>query len=429
MKRLLLFLTVLLAITTFVYASGVPEEGEEGPIIFATSQPLTGQFSIPGEKHLDGYRLAVQLINENGGLLGREVELLSTDNQSDPDVALNQFERFINVENADVLLGSFSSLITFPTTSTTEQARKVHPIPSAAALRVYERGYDYIFYFQPNAAEYIGNTPVEMMLDLVPGGRQPSTAAIIYADDFFTNSIANGLLGGEVSIPGSDRVIDLSPSVIDEAGLEVVYQEQWPPGYSDWVTLANSIKSSGAEMLFLLANSPDDGIQLIRAMQTVDYQPMAIYSSQGSQREWQEELGGAVNGLMTHASWHPQADFAGTFLGGEFSNQDFIEAFEAEYGRSPDEDEAIPFAVAMGMEQAIRATGSTDNTVIRDWLAARTEDDPVQTILGPFYWDDRGLPIGKPFIMVQWQEEELEFVYPKGQFPGVEDLVWPRPEW
>lgn len=429
MKKWLVCLLVLLAVGGVVFASGAQEEEESGPIVFATSQPLTGQFSIPGEKHLDGYRLAVKLINESGGLLGREVELVSTDNQSDPDVAMNQFERFINVEDADILLGSFSSLITFPTTSLTEQARKIHPIPSAAALRVYERGYDYIFYFQPNAAEYIGSTPVEMIQDLVPGNRQPETAAIVYADDFFTNSIANGLLGGEVSIPGTDTVIDLSPSVLDEAGLELVYEEQWPPGYSDWITLANSIKSTQADMLFLLANSPDDGIQLIRAMQTVDYQPMAIYSSQGSQREWQTELGSAVNGLMTHASWHPQADFAGQFLGGEFSNQDFIEAFEEEYGRSPDEDEAIPFAVAMGMEQAIRATGSTDNTVLREWLDSRTADDPVGTILGPFYWDDRGLPIGKPFIMVQWQDESLEFVYPRGQFPGVQDLVWPRPEW
>lgn len=429
MKKWLLSLAVLLTAGAFLFASGAGEEEEGGPIVFATSQPLTGQFSIPGEKHLDGYRLAVELINESGGLLGREVELVSTDNQSDPDVAMNQFERFINVEDADILLGSFSSLITFPTTSLTEQARKIHPIPSAAALRVYERGYDYIFYFQPNAAEYIGSTPVEMIRDLVPGNQQPETAAIVYADDFFTNSIANGLLGGEVSIPGTDTVIDLSPSVLEEAGLELVYQEQWPPGYSDWITLANSIKSSQAEMLFLLANSPDDGIQLIRAMQTVDYQPMAIYSSQGSQREWQTELGSAVNGLMTHASWHPQADFTGRFLGGEFSNQDFIDAFEEEYGRTPDEDEAIPFAVAMGMEQAIRATGSTDNTVLREWLDARTEDDPVETILGPFYWDDRGLPIGKPFIMVQWQDESLEFVYPRGQFPGVQDLLWPRPEW
>ena len=429
MKRISIVLVLVLFAASFAFSSGQEEAAEDGPIQIGTSLPLTGQFSITGEKHREGYQHAVNLINQNGGLLGREVELRVRDNQSDPDIAMSQFERFINVDNVEMIFGTFSSLITFPTSSVTEQAGMVHPIPSAAALRIYERGYEYLFYFQPNAAEFIGSTPVDMMNDLVSSGDTPETAAVVYADDFFTNSIAAGLLGEVVEIPGSNETVDLSPGVVEEAGVEIVYEEQWPQGYSDWINLANSIKSSEAEMLFLLANSPDDGIQLMRAMQTVDYQPMAIYSSQGSQREWQEELGSAVDGLMTHASWHPQANFTGNFLGREFTNQEFMDTFEEAYGQIPDEDAAIPFALAMGMEQAVRAVGTTDNDAIRDWFNERTEDDPVQTILGPFHWDDRGLPIGKPFIMVQWQDEELEFVYPRGQFPGVEDLVWPKPEW
>ena len=429
MKRISIVLVLVLFAASFAFSSGQEEAAEDGPIQIGTSLPLTGQFSITGEKHREGYQHAVNLINQNGGLLGREVELRVRDNQSDPDIAMSQFERFINVDNVEMIFGTFSSLITFPTSSVTEQAGMVHPIPSAAALRIYERGYDYLFYFQPNAAEFIGSTPVDMMDNLVASGDTPETAAVVYADDFFTNSIAAGLLGEVVEIPGSNETVDLSPGVVEEAGVEIVYEEQWPQGYSDWINLANSIKSSEAEMLFLLANSPDDGIQLMRAMQTVDYQPMAIYSSQGSQREWQEELGSAVDGLMTHASWHPQANFTGNFLGREFTNQEFMDTFEEAYGQIPDEDAAIPFALAMGMEQAVRAVGTTDNDAIRDWFNERTEDDPVQTILGPFHWDDRGLPIGKPFIMVQWQDEELEFVYPRGQFPGVEDLVWPKPEW
>ncbi len=65
----------------------------------------------------------------------------------------------------------------------------------------------------------------------------------------------------------------------------------------------------------------------------------------------------------------------------------FLDAFQAKYGAEGGEDEAIPFALCQGIEQAVRATESTDNTVLRDWLAARTVDDPVKTILGDFYWD------------------------------------------
>jgi branched-chain amino acid transport system substrate-binding protein len=90
----------------------------------------------------------------------------------------------------------------------TEQAGMVHPIPSAAALRIYERGYEYLFYFQPNAAEFIGSTRVDMMNDLVASGDTPETAAVVYADDFFTNSIAAGLLGEVVEIPGRRHPAD-----------------------------------------------------------------------------------------------------------------------------------------------------------------------------------------------------------------------------
>jgi ABC-type branched-subunit amino acid transport system substrate-binding protein len=127
------------------------------PIVIGTSLPLTGEFSITGTKHQAGYQLCVDLINQAGGLLGRPVELIVSDNQSDVDTTLAQFERFINVDKVNLIFGTFSSKLTFPASAITELAKYLHPIPSAAALRVYERGFKYLVYFQPNAAEYIGH--------------------------------------------------------------------------------------------------------------------------------------------------------------------------------------------------------------------------------------------------------------------------------
>jgi branched-chain amino acid transport system substrate-binding protein len=407
-----------------------PTAPQGEPIKIGASLPLTGSFSIPGSKHGDGYQLCVDLINDGGGLLGRPVELIISDNQSDAETIMTQFERFINVDRVDLIFGTFSSLLTFPASALTEQAELVHPNPSGAALRIFERGFDYMFYFQPNAAEYIGKTPVELIENLVPDGEKPETVALVYADDFFANGIAAGLMGEEITVAGTDRVVSLAPGGFAEIGLEVVYKEQWPEqGFSDWLTLANSIKTANADVLFALVTSPDEGIQLIRALQTIDYQPKGIYMSQGSQSEFLDELGTAVNGLLTHASWHPLANFTGKLNGEDFTNEMFLAAFREKYGREADEDEAIPFSLCQGMEQAVRATNSTDNKVLREWMIARTAEEPVSTILGDFYWDERGLPVDKPFIMVQWQNEELKFVYPQDAFPGIVDLVWPKPEW
>jgi branched-chain amino acid transport system substrate-binding protein len=112
--------------------------------------------------------------------------------------------------------------------------------------------------------------------------------------------------------------------------------------------------------------------------------------------------------------------------GQPFSNQDFVDSFQAAFGTIPDEDSAIPFAVCQGIEQAIIGAGSTDNAAMGDWLKARTKDEPVRTILGRFNWDSVGLPDDKPFLMTQWNGGELQFVYPTDEFDGVSKMTFPK---
>ncbi|MPZ88918.1 MAG: ABC transporter substrate-binding protein [Nitriliruptorales bacterium] len=391
-------------------------------------------FSVPGSKHQDGYEFCVDLINEAGGLLGRPVELVITDNRSDTETGVSQYERLINAENVDLLFGTFSSLLTFPTSAVAEQAGMLYPVPSGGALQIWARGFENIFYFQQQPAEFLGESAMEAFShysdeDVVSEGDLPQTASVVYAEDFFAAAFAAGLLGGQVAVEGTEEVVDLSPGFLAEAGIEVVMDEQWPEGYSDWLSLANSIRAADADLLAVGTASPDEAVEVVRSLQTVGYQPQAVYMSQGTQSEFQENLGEAANGVLAYSSWHPAAQYEGTLAGEPFSNQDFIEQFTAAYDRAPDEDEAIPFAVCQGMEQAVAGAGTTDNAAIRDWLRSRTEEDPVETVLGPYYWDERGLPIDRFPILTQWQDGALEFVYPVDEFPGVADLAHPKPEW
>ncbi len=403
------------------------------PIRIGTSLPLTGNFAIAGAKHRDGYQLCVDLINERGGLLGRPVEILVQDNRSDTETVVSQYERFINVDKVDLLFGTFSSLLTFPSSAVAERARMVYPVPSGGALRIWERGFKFIFYFQQNAVEYIGKAPVNMLLTyrdqgLISEDDFPKTAAVVNADDFFGNAIATGLLGGKVEVPGTGKVIDFAPGFLAEAGIEVVFSQTWPEGFSDWNTLANAIKDSQADALFAATASPDEGIELVRALKAIGYQPKFLYMSQGTQSEFYEALGKDAEGIVIHSSWSPYVNYEGLLAGERFTNEDFKRIFKERFGRDPDEDEAIPFAVCQGMEQAVRAVGSTDNAAIRDWLAARTAEEPVKTVLGDFHWDERGLPIGRDYVILQWQNGELKAVYPLDT-PGRVDLLWPKPAW
>jgi branched-chain amino acid transport system substrate-binding protein len=408
-------------------------EAEGEPIVAATSLPLTGDFSIPAQKHLDGYQLCVDLINDRGGILGRPMELEFEDNQSDQEIAVTQTERM--VAEADILFGTFSSLLTGPTSAIAEQNGMVYPVPSGGAQRIWERGFQNIFYFQAQPAEGIGTAAVNALLyyrdeGLISEEDFPETAAVVYADDPFAAAGRNGLAGGTVNDPATGDVLaDLAPGYLADAGIEIVFDEQWPVGFTDWTTFANSIAGSGAESVWAATASVDEAISLVQALQQVGHQPSFVWMSQGAQVEFLDELGDPANHITMHTVWHPSAEFTGLLAGEEYTNQDFQADFEAAYGRAPDEDEAIPFAVCQGMEQAILGVGSTDNAAMAAWLSERTEADPVRTVLGDFYWDERGLPIGRDYILNQWQDGTLEFVYPVGEGLDTVDLVFPKAEW
>ncbi len=393
------------------------------------SLPITGGLSVSGEKHKRGYELCTKLINQAGGILGRQVELIVSDNRSDPATAINQYERFINVDKVDAVYGTFSSRLTFPVGAILSKYNMVHAVPSGGALRIYEQGYKNLFYFQVSAAEYTGKDVVAVIKDLVAAGEGPKTAAIVSADDFFANAIAAGLLGEKVKDPATDKQIaDLAPGYLADAGIEVVMREKWPEeGFNDWLNLANSIKRSGAEMIIGLTASAEEAVQLTRSLKTVGATPKLVYLSQGAQAEFIEGVGrNAADGVMIHTTWHKDVPFESTLAGKPFNNADFVKAFEIEYGVEPDEDSAIPFAVCQGIEQAITGAGATDNAKMGEWLHARTRDEPVRTVLGRFAWDERGLAKDKSHIMTQWHDGELKFVYPTGEFEGVVPFSYPK---
>ncbi|WP_439632061.1 amino acid ABC transporter substrate-binding protein [Shinella sp.] len=393
------------------------------------SLPITGGLSVSGEKHKRGYDLCTKLINQAGGILGRQVELIVSDNRSDTATAINQYERFINVDKVEAVYGTFSSRLTFPVASILSKYNMVHPIPSGGALRIYEQGYKNLFYFQVNAAEYTGKDVSNVIKQLIPAGTAPKTVAVVSADDFFANAIAAGLLGQKVVDPATDKEIaDLAPGYLADAGIQVVMEEKWPDeGFNDWLNLANSIKRSGAEMVVGLTASAEEAVQLTRALKTVGATPKLVYLSQGAQVEFIESVGNqSAEGVMIHTIWHKDAPFQSTLAGKPFGNADFVKAFEAEYGVEPDEDSAIPFAVCQGIEQAIVGAGTTDNAKMGEWLHARTKENPVRTLLGDFSWNDVGLPVDKSHIMTQWQGGQLKFVYPTGVFEGVSPFSYPK---
>jgi branched-chain amino acid transport system substrate-binding protein len=403
------------------------QQGE--PIRIGTSLPLTGSRSVNGEKHRKGFVLCVEMINANGGLLGRPVELIVSDNRSDAGTAIAQYERLINVDQVDLIFGTFSSALTYPISAVTNKYNMVMPVPSGGSLRIWTQGFPHIFYFQQNNGEYLGRSISMLINERLSKEERPRTAAIVGAEDDIANSITAGLMGLQIQNPGGDVLLDLAPGFLADAGIEVIYHEKWPEeGFSDWLTIANNIKRSEAELVIGLGSSPEEAVQLMRALKTVQAKPKMVYLSQGTQHEYKEGLGDIAEATLHTGSWQEDVPWIGLIAGEEISNQEYQEIFEERWGVPADEDSAIPFAACQGMEQAVRATGTTDNLVLSEWLHARTKEDPVRTVLGPFQWDERGVTKDRSSLVTQWQGDELKLVFPTDEFEGAADLIYPKPE-
>ena len=409
-------------------ATAAPAQQGEA-IKIGTSLPLTGGRSVNGEKHRKGFVLCVEMINEKGGLLDRPVELVVSDNRSDAATAIAQYERLINEDQVDLIFGTFSSALTYPVSAVTNKYNMVLPVPSGGSLRIWTQGYPHIFYFQQNNGEYLGQSISMLINERLSPEERPKTAAIVGAEDDIANSISAGLMGLQIQNPGGDVLLDLAPGFLADAGIEVTYHEKWPEeGFSDWLTIANNIKRSEAELVIGLGSSPEEAVQLMRALKTVQAKPKMIYLSQGTQHEYKEGLGDAAEGTLHTGSWQSDVPWIGLLAGEEISNQEYQELFLERWDTPADEDSAIPFAACQGIEQAVRATGTTDNLVLSEWLHARTKEDPVRTVLGPFQWDERGVTKDRSSLVTQWQGDELKLVFPTDEFEGAADLVYPKPE-
>lgn len=376
------------------------------PVKVGASMPMTGSFSVMGTSEKEGYKLWEKVVNDQGGLLGRPVEVIIRDNSSDTDTATTQYQRFITQDNVDLLFGTYSSLLGAPTSSIAEQHNMIYPSPAMGSKEPYMRGYEYLFYFQPSTIDEVPVTEIHMLEEIAE--EMPQTAGITHMDDFFANAFVSNL-----------------PGLLQDAGVSTNYLRKFSPDTKDFAPIVRPLEDQNPDIWFH-SGFFSDTIDVIKQAITLDYDPQGLFAVTAPEKpEFKETLGENANGIGTHTAWYPTLEWSGP----KVSNQQFIDLYKEEHdGEMPDEDVAIAFCLGQGMQQVVEATGTLDNEELREYMAARTEDDPIETIIGPFWWDENGLP-HRDFPYVQWVEGELELVWPPDPAVQTAEPVWPKPDW
>ena len=132
-KRYLTLMLTLLA----VVAAGCTGRGDGGgePLRVGTSLPLSGERAQLGLETRRGYEIWRDMVNGEGGLLGRPVEVVVRDNGSNEETVAADYEHLIGQDKPELLLGSQSSVLNLPASAVAERSKMLFVCPRAARRR------------------------------------------------------------------------------------------------------------------------------------------------------------------------------------------------------------------------------------------------------------------------------------------------------
>ncbi|MHB1212131.1 MAG: amino acid ABC transporter substrate-binding protein [Candidatus Nanopelagicales bacterium] len=371
------------------------------PIRIGISLPLTGDFSQPGGEAKKGYDAWVTLVNANGGLLGRQVELVILDDASSQEQVVTDYNNLISQEKVDLLLGTFSSLLNFPASTVAENNKMVLVAPAGGSPKIFEANPTYYFFAQQAIGPDQANPFVSMIAGL-PDDQKPKTAAYVTQDD-----------------PFAAPVIESMQAQLEAMGVETVYSEVYPPETTNLQPFASKIAAASPDLIAQGAVF-EDGVSLVKSLVQVGYNPKIMFqtSAPSNGKQFSDAIGMAnTEGIFYAVSWSEKSPTPG--------NAEFIAEYQAQNGAGlvPAEDAADAYAAAEVLATAVEATGGLDNVALKDWLHANA----VQTILGELSWDEAGRPQGD-FLLAQWQNGGVEIVAPP-EAATTDNLVVPKPAW
>ena len=357
----------------------------DGPITIGTSLPLTGEFSQPGQAAEQGYKIWQAMVNDDGGLLDRDVELVVKDDASNQNTIVADYNALIGQDKVDLLLGTFSSLLNLPASAVAEKNQMVYVEPAGGSPEMFSRGFEYLFFSQQATADRQGLVFADWVANL-PEDERPKTAAYPTLDDPFASPVVEG-----------------ARAALEAAGVETVYEETYAIDTKNFDTIVSAMKSADPDLVFHGAQF-EDGIGMTRAMLKAGFEPEMFFQTNAPSfgDQYSESIGAEnTEGVFYAVSYHPDAETPG--------NAEFVEAYDAEYGGIPPEDAADAFAAAQVLQAAVEAVGSIDDQeALADWL----RENEVDTILGPLSWDETGAPTGE-FLIGQWQDGVAEVVLPE----------------
>jgi len=401
MKKLSLMLAVVYAATLVAAGparSAAPPAGD--PVLIGAVLPLTGEESRIGGYFKQGYELAVNEVNDHGGVqVGSKkipVKLIIYDDKTDPATSRNLYERLAVQDKVDAFLGGYSTDLVEAQTVVAQQHKIPYVGGGGASSGIYGRGYTTVFGLLASIenlafteCDFIEKMQAERKLP------KPLKMAIVYENTSHGRDFVKGLQLRAKQKPQN---------------YTVVMNEAFDLHGKDFTPLLQKVKASGADA-FMSDAHLDDYITMQRQYRQAGLKHAYItYGARGPEKNARAALGDSVNYIVA-ASWWSSLIPNGAVKA-------FDEKWTKAYPASSLEwFSALPYETARTLLIAITQAGSIDKGRV---VGALRKIDIRDTILpgGHIRFQANG-QIDAPFVVTEnLPEGKVVIVWPKSEQTG-----------
>jgi branched-chain amino acid transport system substrate-binding protein len=348
------FSVVMVLIGALVALLGFGDAGAQGakPIKIGFGMALTGGLAGNGQ----GALLAMQIwrddVNKKGGLLGRPVEFVYYDDQTNPATIPGIYTKLLDVDKVDLVVSGYGTNLIAPAMPIVME-RKLLFMGLFGLGNNQKHKYSRYFQIAPNGPDPAGSFSEGFFELAARQNPKPKTVALVGADAEFPQ---NALVGAREHVK--------------RLGFQSVYDKTYPPNTVDYTPIARAIKATNPEIVFV-ASYPPDSTGMILAAQEIGLEPKMFGGGMVGLHftSLLTKLGPKLNGIVDYGFWVPEPTM-------KFSG---VDAFLAKYqpqaakaGVDPLGFYLPPWAYAM-MEVlggAIEATKGLDQQKLADYIHA-----------------------------------------------------------
>ena len=261
------------------------------PIKIGFGMALTGPLAANGNQALLGSQIWEEEINAKGGLLGRQVQLIHYDDQSNPSTVPGIYTKLLDVDKADLIISGYATNVVAPAIPIAMQRGKVF-ISLFALDANAEFKYPKYFSFIPTGGPNPKQTLTEGFFQVAAAQNpKPQTIAIAGDDAEFSH---NAMEGARANAKKYD--------------FKIVYDQTYPPSSTDFSPIVRAIQAANPDLV-VICSYPLSSVGMVQSASELGLKPKMFGGGMvGLQATAiKNKLKSKLNGIVNYDNWVPSA--------------------------------------------------------------------------------------------------------------------------